>query len=195
MGRSFISTDFLLSELLRFYAEFSKIPTSRDLVSSNGYPSWSTYRNHFGSLGKALEKAELPVNTYRVRPKSYENKELVNYLLEYKEEFGSFPTYSDLNKKGIFVYYPHVRTYEKRFGSYDKAIQVAVEMSLTGDTTNINRVVKNNVRVEVPVRAQANQELTFTIEEIDHIIESLHQVYCVVCQGIRNKLIKKRKEL
>ncbi len=63
--------EFLVSELHRFVNENKRIPTIRYINIVEGYPSASTYQDHFGSWNKALEAARLKINnTHEKRTKN-----------------------------------------------------------------------------------------------------------------------------
>ena len=53
---------FLISELHRFKDEFGLVPTVRHMNAVNGYPSYTAYRNCFGSHNEALKVANLSLN-------------------------------------------------------------------------------------------------------------------------------------
>ncbi|MFW6173754.1 MAG: homing endonuclease associated repeat-containing protein [Elusimicrobiota bacterium] len=47
--------EFLISELNRFVKNTNRLPTRRDMCNSNGYPSFDSYKRHFGSWNNALK--------------------------------------------------------------------------------------------------------------------------------------------
>ena len=54
------TTEFLISELHRFYNEKNKVPTVREMYPH--YPSCGTYKNRFGSWNNALIAAGFKIN-------------------------------------------------------------------------------------------------------------------------------------
>lgn len=56
------SDEFLISELIRFERENSRVPKALDMQGKFGYPGASVYQNHFGSHNKALIKAGFKLN-------------------------------------------------------------------------------------------------------------------------------------
>jgi len=203
MGK-YYSTKFLLLELQRFYNEHARIPKSRELNNSNGYPNWISYRARFGSLKTALSQAGLPLDGFRIRPKRYESVELINLLLKYRDKYGRLPEYSDLNKRGNAVEYPHVRTYESRFGSYQNALRLAMSVesdAVHGDVTLetvVASVEKMHKESTFKIVSNANVDissLTLSLNEINHLLKGLENIYCETCKNIRYKLLIRKKEL
>ena len=60
-----ITPEFLLSELNRFYEEFGRSPTPRDLDFNRDYPSRGSYKRYFGGYKVALKLCELPIKLPR----------------------------------------------------------------------------------------------------------------------------------
>lgn len=114
----------LIKYLHKFYKEFGKVPTTRDLKNTNGYPTNYGYTKYFGSYKNALIEAELfelridkNKNIFNRNP--YSEEELLiklKYFIENKEKI---PTCSDIaNDQDM----PHTSTYESRFGSLNNAL-------------------------------------------------------------------------
>ena len=201
MGKHY-DREYLLYELKRFYKENDRIPKSRELNNSNGYPNWISYRTYFGSLRNALVEAGLPIDTFRIRPKKYSNMDLLNLLVKYKSEFGKYPTFSDLNKRGKVREYPHIRTYEYRFGTLPNAIELAESMLNAGEHSDItfetiDALVESNRKMRISLskdKPTIYDKLSLTLNEINHLIKALENIYCGTCQRVKNKLIKISKE-
>lgn len=64
MGKRY-TDEFLISELQRFFKVNDKVPFQHDMTNANGYPSYLTYVNKFGSWGKSLQLAGLPLKGTR----------------------------------------------------------------------------------------------------------------------------------
>ena len=193
--------DFLLAELKRFFVDHGRIPRTRELNNTSGYPNWISYRTHFGTLCKALVAAGLPIDTFRIRPKEYSSAGLIQLLLNYKNEFGTFPGFSDLNKRGKVREYPHVRTYESRFGSLPKAVEIAVMIEEDGDHKSVTIESLANAAAEASKMERfkisddligSTDDFRLSLNEVNHIIKSLEGVYCRTCEKIKIKLINKR---
>lgn len=80
---------FLLSELCRFYIEFNRSPTAKDLDSNKNYPSRGAYRNHFGNYKVALQLCGLPIKHIRTKD------EQIQYKKDYRKQwYINNPTYN-----------------------------------------------------------------------------------------------------
>lgn len=112
-------TEEKLLEYLISYVNDNGLPSVKDMDTAIGYPSSSTYRYRFGSLRKALIKANIELSdSYFIQ---YTEEELLDYLKEYYLNFGLI-TCSGLDSNSAF---PSSRTYLKRFGGLSKAIKYA----------------------------------------------------------------------
>ena len=193
--------EYLINELKRFYDTHGRIPKSRELSNKNGYPNWISYRSYFGSLRNALKEAGLSLDTFRIRPKRYSNVTLIKLLLKFKKEFGRYPLFSDLNKRGNVIEYPHVRTYEFRFGSLNNAIIIAKEVEYDDEhrTASIKTLAKEVIETNEFFKLgkfNLNKEtVKLTLNEINHIIVALKGIHCDTCKNARTKLMNKKKEL
>lgn len=108
----------LLSYLRQFYEEYGRIPIQNDLTNNSKYPNHANYYRRFGSLPKAIRLAGLYAN----RHTSCTDEELLNYLKQFYEENGRTPEQNEFSKDNK---YPHYNTYFNRFGSWNKAIEIA----------------------------------------------------------------------
>jgi len=115
--------DELLQELHHFYKEYGRIPKTRELKGN--WPNASTYRNRFGSLREAVIKAGLPFDDVVVRPYKYKDEELLQFINEAADILGRVPVYTDFWKKKPFHKFPHVKTFENRFGTFPKAVELS----------------------------------------------------------------------
>lgn len=80
---------FLLSELCRFYIEFNRSPTTKDLDTNKNYPSRSVYKTHFGGYKKALKLCELPIKHIRTK------EEQILHKKQYRKQwYLDNPTYN-----------------------------------------------------------------------------------------------------
>ena len=113
--------DELLLELHKFYKECGRVPRTRELKGE--YPNASTYRKRFGSVRNALLEAGLPVDNVVRRPYAYTDVELLDFIYEAAEKLGRIPVYTDFQKKKPFENFPHVKTFNNRFGSFQNAIE------------------------------------------------------------------------
>lgn len=191
----------LLNKLVEFYNAFGRIPKSRELTNENGMPNVATYRNRFGSLREAFVAANLPITGFRIRPKFYSDIELLYLLNRFEQANKRLPNYSDLNKTEGASSYPHVRTYEKRFGSFSNALllaQVLKEIEqgkeLDDFATRVKEFVAANKSVDISLSSYSD-EIKLTFLEIEHLILTLDSVYeCDICSSVLKKLKRKRKE-
>lgn len=121
-NRQLITDEFLLSELLRFYDEFRRIPTANDLDTNKDYPSRGVYRNHFGHFENALKLLNLPTRYVRT------SEESAQYKKEYRAEwYRQNPNY---NK-------------DYRFANYEKKLNTDAEYRRTHKVERAEYVAKN----------------------------------------------------
>ena len=59
------SDEFLISELHRFVKENGRVSTASEMKNKNGYISYQTYVNHFGTWNNALIEAGFELNQYQ----------------------------------------------------------------------------------------------------------------------------------
>jgi len=110
----------LIDYLIKYYNEFNKIPTTRDLKNNKNYPTSETYRNHFGSHKNALIKSGLYAlrkDKHQFDKISYSDEDILymlnDFVLNYINKHNKIPTYKDIkNNKNI----PSIITYIRRFG-------------------------------------------------------------------------------
>jgi hypothetical protein len=141
------TTEFLLSEIHRFYSEFKYVPTAIDLDGVEGYPSRQTFTKHFGKFENAVYQAGfIPENQ-----KYYNSDFLISEIERYIDEFGVLPTCEDIDKNNNYPTRHHYRTV---FGSWNSALKAAgipiQRISLHDDTfleTEFHRFVVENNRV------------------------------------------------
>lgn len=189
--------EFLISELKRFYSINKRIPKARELTNKNGFPNWISYRTHFGSLKNALTLAELPLGTFRIRPKRYSDLSLILLIGEFLTRFARYPSYSDLNKRGDFIEYPHVRTYESRFGGLKNAIGIYKHiLSLPKyDEEQAKEIIKASKKhsklTKFKVSCNPTEDnISLSLNDINHILISLEGIYCDTCNNVKSKLMK-----
>lgn len=111
----------LLDELRNFTIENGRIPSGRDFDINKNYPSKTVYSNWFGSWNKALEKAGLNINM-KMTDSSITDHELIKKLIQFYNEDGKAPARRDFVKNPK---YPSFKMYQKRFGSWMKALKIA----------------------------------------------------------------------
>jgi len=186
--------------LQEFYKLHKRIPKSKEFFSGYGLASIATYKSNFGSIREALEYAGLPTGSFRNRPKSYNDMELLYLFIRLQTILGRDVTYSDLN--GVSEDFPHIRTYEKRFGSFANVKMLSDILSNIDDLDKLDEFaeyVRTFVEGTKKTKVKAvtyTDDTSLTYEEIDHIILALEEVYdCFICKSALNKLRTKRKEL
>lgn len=105
-----------LLELLRRYdTENGRPPRVEDFIGD--YPSFTMYKNRFGSWNNALKMAGLQVNVFT----NCTNEDLLEYLVKFYGEKLRPPTIQDF----IGSYkYPSFKIYQNRFGSWQKALRL-----------------------------------------------------------------------
>lgn len=106
--------------LKRLAKRLKRSPTISDWQEYRGesnLPDFQAFISSFGSWGKALEAARLTPNiTY------YEDKELKQLLKALAKKLGHTPTREELYQESG---YPSGMVFEKRFGSWNKALRAA----------------------------------------------------------------------
>lgn len=108
----------LLDYLLQFKEETGRVPVQNDFVNNSRYPSYRPY-DRLGGWNKSIEKAGLDIY---VDKEKYTDKELLNYLLRFKEKNGRHPTTTDFKNNPR---YPNLSTYIRHFGSWSNALKLA----------------------------------------------------------------------
>jgi hypothetical protein len=107
----------LLNFLITFHDVNGRIPVEKDFQSNPEYPCLTTYQKHFGSWNNALEHAGLGINKKNIQ---YTDDELLNFLITFHEENGRIPTIGNFTNNPE---YPCFQTYQKHFGSWNKALK------------------------------------------------------------------------
>lgn len=109
-----IEREFLILELLRFKKEHNRMPRQRDMLKSDGYPSWYRYREEFGSWNNVIDKVFLN------REDGVTEKEfLIAQLLRFLKENDREPRARDMKE---YNGYPSYNRYCREFGSWDYVI-------------------------------------------------------------------------
>lgn len=103
-----------LKILQDFHKLTGKSPTTRDLPE---FRNQITYT--YGTWNKALEAAELPINQTK---KNWTNEECLEAIRFFEREFGKKPKAKDFVGDES---YPSYSTVQRRFGSWNKAIEAA----------------------------------------------------------------------
>ncbi|WP_010498387.1 homing endonuclease associated repeat-containing protein [Paenibacillus elgii] len=123
-------TDYTKNELIyylqKYYREFGKVPTTRDLKKNKYYPSDYPFRSHFGNFKNALIEAGLfdlrkdkNNNIFDRRP--YSKDELL-YILDWTiEHIGELPTNEVFNS---LTFTPSTNSYIKYFGGMNNAFKI-----------------------------------------------------------------------
>lgn len=107
--------DELLDSIRDLGEELGKRPAARDVRERDDLPSVQTYSHRFGSWSEALEAAG-----YRTGPLT--DEDCVELIQDLADELGRTPTHSDVNDRDDF---PHVWTFQDRFGSWSSALEAA----------------------------------------------------------------------
>jgi len=111
----------LLEKLREIAEEEGETPTQKMLINREDAPSPATYHNRFDSLTKAQEKAGLKPNS-RGAPQKYTDEELLSWIDAFVNEFGVVPRSDDFRDADPM---PQSMLYNKRFGSWEEALQEA----------------------------------------------------------------------
>ncbi|MCD2205143.1 homing endonuclease associated repeat-containing protein [Halobacterium sp. KA-6] len=135
MGRKLYSDEELLNRLKQFASELGR-PPSQSEMNASGPHAAKTYADRFGSWNEALKTAGLETGTNEPngRP-AIPKDELLADLKSVSETVGEAPSERCYNDHGEYS----VKTYCKRFGGWNSALQAAgleskVELSLSEET-------------------------------------------------------------
>ena len=114
-------TDEELLESLRKWKKLNeRLPESRDFTD-NSYPSNTAIVYRFGSWNKAIELAGLESQKGGCHYKTYSDKDLLDYLRQFKLENKRPPFANEFHNPR----YPSYVIYLMRFGSWNKALEMA----------------------------------------------------------------------
>lgn len=91
--RQKFTDEFLLSELNRYFCEFSKVPTHNEFETNKDFPSAKVYKNRFGSWNNGLKKAGLKLNLIMKHSKEI----FINEAISFFNENGRSPRYNELS--------------------------------------------------------------------------------------------------
>lgn len=115
MARQRYSREWLIEALQGLAARLGHTPTQVEADAEPGFPTHTTYVNHFGSWSAALEAAGLPLNP---RVVGYDRETLLEMLEQLATDLGRTPTTGDLARRGL----PCSVTYARHFGSWPAAL-------------------------------------------------------------------------
>ncbi|RDB07982.1 homing endonuclease associated repeat-containing protein [Runella aurantiaca] len=115
-----ISEQELLDDLKKVALKLGKEKITTLEYEENGKYSFGTYQKRFGNWSKALEKAELQIKVQR----DISDLDLFENIEKVWLHLGRQPLYKEL-KRPLSKY--STRPYEKRFGSWLKALEAFVE--------------------------------------------------------------------
>jgi len=162
------SEEFLLSELLRFYEENGRSPTTFDFGRDSGYPSCSPYFKKFGSWNAALALVNLDINSI----KDYTNEFLLSELHRFVVEFNKVPFIDEMCPRNG---YPSSASFIRRFGSWNNALIAA------GLEPNITYHVPDGT--EKCVKCGTTKSTYWRYDEDDNLL-------CIKCTRAERKYIQ-----
>lgn len=111
-----IPTRELKDELRRVAEQVGRSPSRTEMQDLGKYGT-TTYRKRFGAWSTALGEAGLTPR----QQKNYSDEELIRELWRMDREHTSPPKYREMDEHGKYG----TTTYEKRFGSWNEALQAA----------------------------------------------------------------------
>lgn len=111
------SDDELLKALREFAAEKGRPPTAPEANEQEGFPSATTFVNHFGSWNAALAEADC-----ETRHRHRSDDELLADLRELVDTLGKHPSCNGIDDHEEMA---SAATYQRRFGSLNAAIAKA----------------------------------------------------------------------
>lgn len=90
----------LIKSLQKYYNEFNKVPTTRDLKNNSDYPTCETFRNHFGSHKNALIEAglyDLRKDKGLFERHKYSKEEVITLVKSFISKYNRLPICEDFN--------------------------------------------------------------------------------------------------
>jgi len=160
-----ISDDDLIADLKRVAQELHKSSVTTDEYDERGNYSSFTQSHRFGSWFKALAKAGLN----KTRNLHIANEELFINMVEVWTRFGQQPAYQDLTSQSSRF---SAGTYEKRFGTWRKALEAFVNWANTQESQTAT-VIPQQTEVST---AKISEQKTFrhrTARTINHRLRFL----------------------
>ncbi len=118
------SSNELIQFLIKFKKEYDVMPDSRGLDEDHNYPSYLTFRKHFGTFKKALEEAELleSEKEWYFRKYKYNKEKIISIIHDFYNKNGRPPCGKDFN---INPNYPSSPTIISHFGGVNNAVKEA----------------------------------------------------------------------
>ncbi len=135
-----VTDEDLILELKRVALELNKNSVTQKEFQEKGKYAFTTYIRRFGSWNKSLQKAELQINLLR----TISEEELFENLEEVWIKLGRQPNHTEIQQP-LSKY--HVATYERRFGTWRKALESFV-VYINHEEASSSDVVIKNVKVE-----------------------------------------------
>lgn len=132
-----ITDEELVADLKRIALELNKKALNRTDNDEKGKYGTTTYIRRFGSWFNALEKAGLEKTR---TPMNLPEEELFKNLEEIWIKLGRQPRYGEV-QKSISKY--HVGTYEKRFGTWRKALERFVDYMNSEESISSEEAIKS----------------------------------------------------
>jgi hypothetical protein len=111
--------ELFISELQRYYREFNKVPTTKDLNENKNYPRSEPIVRAFGSYDLALKEAKLFNKKEKKIQKPIYTKELIFGIFKEYISKNGIPQYSILGKNGL----PSGTVVQKHFGNLNNLIE------------------------------------------------------------------------
>ena len=105
------SDEELLNYIKELYTKLGRTPTKRDLEKYDV----GTYIRHFGSWNNALIKAGFDVNR-----RSYKDEEILDWIRDFYNTHGYYPTQSDFIKQ-----FKDTKLFRSRWGSWSNTLKEA----------------------------------------------------------------------
>ncbi len=200
------SSEALINELIQFYKQLGRTPTSRDIAANKNIGSENLYISRFGSLYTAYELANIP---YKKRSRFYTDEEIISFWEDHKNNLCRIPSATelyDIDNKGIFF------SIHFRWGNYYNFIKhlgLEDEYKRTGfkiyETTNGTRcssyyelkitqwLEDNKINFTKEVNYRDVIESDSSMRRFDWVIENKNDTYFVEMFGIEGYLDYDRK--
>lgn len=119
-GESSYTDEDLLTHIRELADELGRAPTMREMDDADGRPAPVTFSDRFGSWNEAIEQADFAPQPRGPR-RIYSDEELLDHICEFADNLGRTPKYKEMQKAGP----PSVDTMQRRFGSWNEAVEAA----------------------------------------------------------------------
>jgi hypothetical protein len=139
-----MTKQFLINELHRYFKEFKKSPTFREMNLAKDYPAPITFVKCFGTWNNSLREANLIIRQNRYSP-----EELAQWLIAFKLKYKRLPKHREITpgiSQGAITAYGSIANYFKSFNKPIKNKNVSKIPSKLLIRKEINKFINKHKR-------------------------------------------------